>query len=176
MRINVRRLSLLSSVILFSMLSASDENPSVISSIVSSQFPFSSLNTVEKQRKMSEYIVKNNLQNLLSVDSPLEYKKTVFAVVSASIMLNEQQQLLNDRANSGFLSALPFMFYPKTRKIGVGMWAVASGLKIDAVRRLPHIDVDHVQDQFKMIEELIMEHDKTNWEVPSCPQDPSDVI
>lgn len=140
-----------------------------------SQFPFNSLNSEEKQKRKSDYIVRQTLKDALKSDSLYEYKNFVYAVATASIMTNSQQKLINSRANAGMLGAIPLMCFSKTRHIGVGMSIFAGGLKIEAASQLPHIDVDHVVDTFKLLEEAITDQQQTTV-FPSSYQSPSDII
>lgn len=169
---NVPFLSILSLLILSSPLSASDSERSLVSSLLHSQFPFNSRNTVEKQRQMSRRIVANMLDDVFSDG---EFQAHVYATFTASRLLNKQQQLLNIRANTGLLTAIPFMFHSKTRKIGIGMLTVAGALKLDAAYQLPLIDVEHVHDSLKEIEKSMAAY-KHTWKMPSSPQNTSDII
>ncbi len=168
-------LSILSLSILSSSLCASDKDESLVSSIMQSQFPFSSLNSVERQQKMSDVIVQNYLEDALSSGSYVEYKNTVFAVVAGSMLHNEKQEMLNKRANISFFGAVPFMFSSNTRKVGIGMMIGAGALKIDAARRLPNIDTDYVVARFNMIESQISEPQQ-EWQLPDSSQNLNDIL
>lgn len=167
-------LTVLSIVMLSSMVSASDQKNSIISSLFYSQFPCNSRNSEDKQRRKGDYIVKQTLKDALKSDSLYEYRNFVYAIATASLMTNSQQKLINSRANAGMLGAIPLMCFSKTRHIGVGMSIFAGGLKIEAASQLPHIDVDHVVDTFKQLEVLTDQQQTTVF--PSSYQNPSDII